>query len=66
MGKYGIRGIVNKWLDTYLSNRNVRVSSKTNSTADIVTSDDFSVTFGTAQGSFLGPLLFILFCNEIH
>ena len=66
MDKYGIRGIANKWFDNYLSNRKVRVKCKTSSATDIVTSDDFSVTYGTAQGSCLGPLLFILFCNDIH
>ena len=66
LDKYGIRGIVNKWFDSYLNNRNIRVKCKTNSVTDIVTSDDFSVTYGTVQGSCLGPLLFILFCNDIH
>ena len=62
--KYG--EIVNKWFDSYLSNRKLRVKCNTNSATDIVISDDFSVTYGTAKGSCLGPLLFILFCNDIH
>ena len=66
MDKYGIRGIVNKWFDSYLINRKIRIKSKTNSTTDMVTSDDFSVTYGTGQGSCLCPLLFILTCNDIH
>ena len=66
LDKYGIRGIANKWFDSYLSNRKIRVKCKTNSTTDIVTSDNFSVTHGTTLGSCLGPLLFILFCNDVH
>ena len=61
-----MKGIVNKWFDIYFSNKKIGVKCKTNSTTDVVTSDDFSVTYGTAQGSYLGPLLFILFCNDIH
>ena len=48
LDKYGIKGIVNKRFDSYLSNRKIRVKCKTNSATDIVTSDDLSVTYGTA------------------
>ena len=46
-----MRGIVNKWFDCNLSNRNIRVKCKTNSATDAVTSDNFSVTYGTAQAA---------------
>ena len=38
----------------------------TTSEGHIVYSDSYQVTCGTAQGSCLGPLLFILFCNDIY
>ena len=31
-----------------------------------VKSDFYNITYGTAQGSCLGPLLFILFTYDIH
>ena len=65
LDKYGITGN-SKQMVCYLSSRKIRVKCKTNSATDIVTSDDFSVIYGTAQGSCLGPLLFILFCNNMH
>ena len=32
----------------------------------VVYSEPYMITYGTAQGSCLGPLLFILFCNDIY
>ena len=56
---YGFRGIVLKWFENYLSNRKQYVSynSHESQLEDIVC--------GVPQGSILGPLLFILYVNDI-
>ena len=62
---YGIRGICKDWFISYLENRSL--VCKLNTAENIVVkSKTYEVTYGTAQGSCLGPLLFILFVNDIH
>ena len=62
---YGIRGICNDWFKNYLSGRSLvcKLNTVDNS---VIKSDTFNITYGTAQGSCLGLLLFILFMNDIH
>ena len=62
---YGIRGIANMWFENYLNNRSL-VAKVTMSPNKTVRSERFDITYGTAQGSCLGPLLLILFFNDIH
>ena len=62
---YGIRGLTNNWFRSYLSNRSLVAKIPTNEN-NVTYSEPYHVTYGTAQGSCLGPLLFILFCNDIR
>jgi len=56
---YGLRGIVNDWLLNYLTNRKQFVEFKN------VKSGLNSVLCGVPQGSILGPLLYLLYVNDI-
>ena len=61
---YGLRGVCNDWFRDYLSDRKLVCRLTTNT--GVTRSGIFDITYGTAQGSCLGPLLFTLFCNDIQ
>ena len=56
---YGFRGVVLEWFKNYLTNRKQYVSYNS------CESEQKDITCGVPQGSILGPLLFILYVNNI-
>ena len=66
MHRYGIRGNVLNWYRSYLLNRKIRVKCQVASSGRLEYSDYRTVNFGTPQGSCLGPLIFLIFTNDLQ
>ena len=63
--RYGIQGEAYDWFESYLAGRSL-TAKITTSPNHIEKSERFNIAYGTAQGSCLGPFLFISFVNDIQ
>ncbi len=59
LNSYGIRGIANQWFRSYLSDRSQYVE------IDGYKSSHAEIKCGVPQGSILGPLLYLIYVNDI-
>jgi hypothetical protein len=62
---YGIRGVCYAWCESYFVNRKQKVCLLSNSSEDVSSSNWERIVSGVTQGSILGPMLLIIYLNDL-
>ena len=64
--RYGIPGTVLNWFKSYLMNRTMRAKCTASSSRNMAYSEKYNINIGCLQGSCIGPLIFLIFCNDLY
>ena len=63
---FGVCGVCLEWFRSYLKDRQMPVKCRATSAQDEIRSEYHTVNYGTPQGSCLGPLVFLIFVNDMR